>query len=80
MVTGGAGYIGAHVVRAFSSVGTTPMVVYDQTTGQTNFVTPEVTLVQGDILDVDLLTDPLDRFNCTGVVHVAGFKFAGLFF
>ena len=78
MVTGGAGYIGAHVVRAFSSVGITPVVVDDLSTGRAAFVPPEVTLVQGDILDVDLLTDTLDRFNCTGVVHVAGFKYAGV--
>ncbi len=78
LVTGGAGYIGAHVVRAFSSVGIMPVVVDDLSTGRAAFVPPEVTLVQGDILDVDLLTDTLDRFNCTGVVHVAGFKYAGV--
>ncbi len=37
-----------------------------------------VPFVQGDILDVDLLTDTLDAHQCAGVVHVAGFKYAGV--
>lgn len=78
MVTGGAGYIGAHVVRAFSKVGITPIVYDDLSSGRAGFVPGDVAFVQGDILDVDLLTDTLDQHGCAGVVHVAGFKYAGV--
>ncbi|MFT3860657.1 UDP-glucose 4-epimerase GalE [Micropruina sp.] len=78
LVTGGAGYIGAHVVRAFSSVGITPVVVDDLSSGRPSFVPSDVAFVQGDILDVELLADTLERHGCNGVVHVAGFKYAGV--
>jgi len=78
LVTGGAGYIGAHVVRAFSAVGITPVVVDDLSSGYAEFVPPGVPFVHGDILDVELLTETLDSHACTGVVHVAGFKYAGV--
>lgn len=78
LVTGGAGYIGAHVVRAFSAVGIDSVVVDDLSSGRAGFVPDGVPFVQGDILDVDLVTETLDRYQCAGVVHVAGFKYAGV--
>lgn len=77
-MTGGAGYIGAHVVRALAADGLTPVVYDNLASGQVDFVPPEVTFVQGDILDVDLLTDTLRDHRCAGVIHVAGFKYAGV--
>lgn len=38
LVTGGAGYIGAHVVRAFSEQGVAPVVVDDLSSGHASFV------------------------------------------
>lgn len=78
LVTGGAGYIGAHVVRAFSAVGITPVVYDDLSSGFAGFVPAEATFVQGDILDVESLTETLSEHDCAGVVHVAGFKYAGV--
>ena len=78
LVTGGAGYIGAHVARAFKTVGITPVVVDDLSSGRVGFVPPDVPFVQGDILDVDLLTGVLDEYGCAGVVHLAAFKYAGV--
>jgi UDP-glucose 4-epimerase len=42
------------------------------------FVPADVPLVEGDILDTDLLTRVLTEHGCSGVVHVAGFKYAGV--
>lgn len=78
LVTGGAGYIGAHVVRAFSAVGITPVVYDDLSSGFAGFVPDDVAFVQGDILDVEALTATLSEHDCAGVVHVAGFKYAGV--
>ncbi len=78
LVTGGAGYIGAHVVRALAAVGITPVVYDDLSSGFAGFVPDGVPFVQGDILDVETLTETLSDHECAGVVHVAGFKYAGV--
>ena len=78
LVTGGAGYIGAHVVRALAEAGMTPVVVDNLSSGLRGFVPDGVPLVEGDILDTDLLTRTLDAHSCAGVIHVAGFKYAGV--
>lgn len=78
LVTGGAGYIGAHVVRALLAADLEPVVVDDLSTGRRDFVPAGVPCVEGTILDGDLLLDVLDRHGVTGVIHVAGFKYAGV--
>lgn len=78
IVTGGAGYIGAHVVRALSDAGLTPVVLDDLSSGATSFVPEDVALVQGSILDRDLVEKTLRDHDAEGVIHVAGFKYAGV--
>jgi len=78
LVTGGAGYIGAHVVRAFVSQGIQPVVVDNLSTGFRAFVPEGVPFVEGDIRDRNLLASTLTTHQCVGVVHVAGFKYAGV--
>ncbi|MDQ7991425.1 MAG: UDP-glucose 4-epimerase GalE [Propionicimonas sp.] len=78
LVTGGAGYIGAHVVRALTTAGMRPVVVDNLSSGRAGFVPDGVDLVEGDILDTELLTRTLADNRCSGVVHVAGFKYAGV--
>ena len=55
MVTGGAGYIGAHVVRAFQEVGLDAVVVDDLSSGHREFVPEDVPFVEGTIVDTGLL-------------------------
>ncbi|HWU28980.1 MAG TPA: UDP-glucose 4-epimerase GalE, partial [Microbacterium sp.] len=78
LVTGGAGYIGAHVVRALASAGLTPVVLDDLSSGRPSFVPEGVTLVEGSILDRELIERTLREQNAEGVIHVAGFKYAGV--
>jgi UDP-glucose 4-epimerase len=78
MVTGGAGYIGSHVVRELSAAGI-PVVVYDNLcTGLRAFVPQEVAFVESDLLDTGAIRSALSEHSVTGVIHIAGFKFAGL--
>ncbi len=78
LVTGGAGYIGAHVVREFLAAGLPVVVLDDLSTGDTGFVPRAVPFARGTILDGSLVARVLDDHGVTGVVHVAGFKYAGV--
>ncbi|HET7689671.1 MAG TPA: UDP-glucose 4-epimerase GalE [Nocardioidaceae bacterium] len=78
LVTGGAGYIGAHVVRAFLDEGLDVVVLDDLSSGHAAFVPDGVPFVQGSILDEELVAATLAEHAVTGVVHLAGFKYAGV--
>ncbi len=78
LVTGGAGYIGAHVVRAFGERGLGAVVLDDLSSGHRRFVPDDVPFVDGDIRDTALVTRTLREHAVEGVVHVAGFKYAGV--
>jgi UDP-glucose 4-epimerase len=78
LVTGGAGYIGSHVVREFRSAGIDAVVLDDLSSGIDSFVPDGVPFVQGSILDRDLVSETIARHGVTGVVHVAGYKYAGV--
>jgi UDP-glucose 4-epimerase len=78
LVTGGAGYIGAHIVRALSSAGLTPVVLDDLSSGHRGFVPEGVAFAEGSILDRDLVERTLRDHDAEGVIHVAGFKYAGV--
>ena len=78
LVTGGAGYIGSHVVQAFRDVGLGVVVLDDLSSGHAEFVPDDVPLVRGSILDTDLVASSLTEHRVTGVVHLAGFKYAGV--
>jgi UDP-glucose 4-epimerase len=77
-VTGGAGYIGAHVVREFLAAGMPVAVLDDLSTGERGFLPGSVSFTRGTILDGALLERVIDEHDVTGVVHVAGFKYAGV--
>jgi UDP-glucose 4-epimerase len=78
LVTGGAGYIGAHVVRALQDAGLQPVVLDDLSTGFESFVPDAVPFVRASILDGQALLRTIDSHNVTGVIHVAGYKYAGV--
>lgn len=78
LVTGGAGYIGSHVVQAFKQAGITPVVIDDLSSGHAEFVPDDVTFVEATILDTATVQRALEDNDCTGVVHLAGFKYAGV--
>jgi UDP-glucose 4-epimerase len=78
LVTGGAGYIGSHVVRAFRSEGIDCVVLDDLSSGHRGFVPEDVPLVVGSLVDPGAVEEALDGRDVSGVVHLAGFKYAGV--
>lgn len=76
LVTGGAGYIGAHVVRALADDGQQVVVVDDLSTGAAERV-GDVPLVQASVLDAAALDRLMKEHVVTGVVHIAAKKQVG---
>ncbi|WAZ22120.1 UDP-glucose 4-epimerase GalE [Streptomyces cinnabarinus] len=77
LITGGAGYIGAHVVRAMSEAGERTVVYDDLSTGISERVPDGVPLVVGSTLDAEHVTRALLDHEITGVVHLAAKKQVG---
>ncbi|GGQ44063.1 UDP-glucose 4-epimerase GalE [Streptomyces flaveolus] len=77
LVTGGAGYIGAHVVRALVDGGESVVVYDDLSTGCADRVPEGVPLVVGSVLDGPLLEGAIRDHAVTGVVHIAAKKQVG---
>ena len=78
LVTGGAGYIGSHVVRAFIAGGINAVVIDDLSSGHRGFVGSDVPFYEGSVLQRRLLDQIFTEHKISGVVHLAGFKYAGV--
>ena len=70
LVTGGAGYIGSHVVRAFEAEGIPAVVIDDLSSGHRDFVRPEVPFYAGSVLERELLDQIFAEQQIAGVVHL----------
>ena len=78
LVTGGAGYVGAHSCKALSKAGYLPVVVDNLSTGHESFVRWGP-LVRADIRDADALTHAFDEYNISTVLHFAASAYVGEF-
>ncbi len=77
LVTGGAGYIGSHVVHSLLRKGHEVMIFDDLSTGLRAFVPQGALFVEATLLDQQALQNAFDQFSAEVVIHIAGFKFAG---
>ncbi len=77
LLTGGAGYIGAHVLRALQASGRQVVVVDDLSTGHAEVVPDGVPFVQADVRDRATLARVMAEHGVVGVVHLAAKKAVG---
>lgn len=77
LVTGGAGYIGSHVVEELQKSGFTPIVYDNFSTGHEAAVPDEVQLVEGDIHDVRFAKHIMEQFKIDAVIHFAASSLVG---
>jgi len=66
------------VVRALAAEGLEPIVIDDLSSGHASFVPDGVPFVRGTILDRELVERTITEHGVTGVIHVAGYKYAGV--
>lgn len=77
LITGGAGYIGAHVVRALGEAGERVVVLDDLSSGNPDRLPDGVPLVRGSTSDRALLDRVLAGHDVSGVIHLAAKKQVG---
>jgi UDP-glucose 4-epimerase len=71
LVTGGAGYIGSHMVYALVAAGERVVVLDNLTTGFDWAVAPEVPLVVGETGDQALVASLIDKHGIESIIHFA---------
>jgi UDP-glucose 4-epimerase len=72
LVTGGAGYIGSHMVWELLDAGDDVVVLDRLSTGFEWAVAPEAKLVVGDIGDIELVKSIVAEHEIDAIIHFAG--------
>ncbi len=77
LITGGAGYIGAHVVESTLASGRAAVVLDDMSTGISSRLSQDIPLTQISLQDSDAVHQIFDTHNISGVLHLAAKKRVG---
>ncbi len=77
LLTGGAGYIGAHIVRELQNIGRDVVVVDDLSGGFAENVPAGVPLITANVLETDELERAMRDHSVVGVIHLAAKKAVG---
>ena len=72
LVTGGAGYIGSHTVRALTDAGESVVVIDNLSTGFSAFLPDGVPLFIGDAADENLVEGVIAAHDVDAIIHFAG--------
>ncbi len=76
LVTGGAGYIGSHTVKALRTAGLSPLIFDNFSTGHRSFI-KETPWLEGDICNRSDLEKVFRQYPIQGVMHFAGKALVG---
>jgi UDP-glucose 4-epimerase len=77
LLTGGAGYIGGHIVVALREAEIPVVVLDDLSTGVRGHVPAEVPFIQASVSDRQAVVSALHEHGVTGVIHLAAKKAVG---
>ena len=77
LITGGAGYIGAHVVESTLTSGRTIVVLDDLSTGISSRLSQNIPLAQVSLQDSDAVHQIFETNTISGVLHLAAKKRVG---
>jgi UDP-glucose 4-epimerase len=79
LVTGGAGYIGSHAVKALLQDGYHVLILDNLVYGHRDLVEQvlQVELIQGDIQDIPLLNSIFQQYKVEVVMHFSAYAYVG---
>ena len=72
LVTGGAGYIGSHMVLNLADAGERVIVLDNLVTGFDWAIDGRAEFVQGNAGDIDFVVSLIDKYGITEIIHFAG--------
>jgi len=72
LVTGGAGYIGSHMVLALAEAGENVVVIDNLSTGFSSALPDSVPLFIGDAGDENLVENVIAQHGIESIIHFAG--------
>lgn len=78
LITGGAGFIGSHVAERLMSLGHEVVVLDDLSGGFVENVPEGATLIEGSILDEELIDHLFRKYNFRYIYHLAAYAAEGL--
>ncbi|MBP9837757.1 MAG: NAD-dependent epimerase/dehydratase family protein [Proteobacteria bacterium] len=78
LVTGGAGFIGAHVVRELLAAGEEVVILDDLSGGFLENIPPGAEFVKGSIMDHELINQLFEQYKFDHVYHLAAYAAEGL--
>ncbi len=78
LVTGGAGFIGAHVVNELVSMGHKVVVVDDLSGGFEDYVNKDAIFIKGSVYDDKFITQLFSEYKFDYVYHLAAYAAEGL--
>lgn len=77
LVTGGAGYIGSHVVRKLLEQNYKVVIIDNLSRGHKESVPGEAVFENADLLDSNAIREVLSRHTIDAVIHFAAFAYVG---
>jgi UDP-glucose 4-epimerase len=78
LVTGGAGFIGSHVVDDLIAMGEKVIILDDLSGGSEKNINPKATFIKGSILNNKLITSIFDSQRVNYIFHLAAYAAEGL--
>ena len=77
LVTGGAGYIGSHVVKMLLERGENVVIIDNLSRGHKESIPKGVPFERADLLDFEGLSNSIKKYSIDAVIHFAAFAYVG---
>lgn len=80
VLTGAAGYIGAHVCKLLLDLGQQVVAIDNFSTGHREFIDSRADFFEGSVQDANFISSIFEKYKTRGVqgvIHISGLKFAG---
>ena len=77
LVTGGAGYIGSHVIKMLLERGENVVIIDNLLRGHKESIPKGVPFERADLLDFEGLSNSIKKYSIDAVIHFAAFAYVG---